>query len=198
MQYTELSLPLRHGRCGAPRHAVALMQGCKWARADLLGLPAKIAGSCGHLHASCQLKWRNLQSLLGYTRTCKVCNRRPSLQCLELRSSPSSPSAAAAGTVACHTVRTVRTCHLSTVAAHVRACRGTPSVPLSLSLENRAPLTIPLPERQTQWDGGSMWVQDLVFSGRDVPDAGHHLLQRSAEHRLGPRVPYGCCAGLVN
>jgi len=24
-----------------------------------------------------------------------------------------------------------------------------------LSLENRAPLTIPLPERQTQWDGGS-------------------------------------------
>ena len=31
----------------------------------------------------------------------------------------------------------------------------TPSVPLSLSFENRAPLTIPLPERQTQWDGGS-------------------------------------------
>ena len=31
----------------------------------------------------------------------------------------------------------------------------TPSVPLSLSFENRAPLTIPVPERQTQWDGGS-------------------------------------------
>ena len=40
----------------------------------------------------------------------------------------------------------------------VNACRvekSTPSVPLSLSLENRAPLTIPVPERQTQWDGGS-------------------------------------------
>ena len=32
----------------------------------------------------------------------------------------------------------------------------THSVPLSLSFENRAPLTIPVPERQTQWDGGSM------------------------------------------
>jgi len=36
-----------------------------------------------------------------------------------------------------------------------RASSSTPSVPLSLSFENRAPLTIPVPERQTQWDGGS-------------------------------------------
>ena len=46
----------------------------------------------------------------------------------------------------------------------------TPSVPLSLSLENRAPLTIPLPERQTQWDGGSIcwsatyWHIHIAFS----------------------------------
>jgi len=38
---------------------------------------------------------------------------------------------------------------------HLKSSTHTPSVPLSLSFENRVPLTIPLPERQTQWDGGS-------------------------------------------
>ena len=41
--------------------------------------------------------------------------------------------------------------------------QGTPSVPLSLSLENRAPLTIPIPERQTQWDGGSITTRSEMI-----------------------------------
>ena len=45
--------------------------------------------------------------------------------------------------------------YLGTLALMLWLLRRTPSVPLSLSFENRAPLTIPLPERQTQWDGGS-------------------------------------------
>ena len=42
----------------------------------------------------------------------------------------------------------------------------TPSVPLSLSFENRAPLTIPLPERQTQWDGGS--TTEMLFNAGTI------------------------------
>ena len=42
--------------------------------------------------------------------------------------------------------------------------RSTPSVPLSLSFENCAPLTIPVPERQTQWDEGSKCQKKDFFS----------------------------------
>jgi len=38
-----------------------------------------------------------------------------------------------------------------------------------LSLENRVPLTIPVPERQTQWDGGSRCRSCCCFISLFLP-----------------------------
>jgi len=78
----------------------------------------------------------------------------------------------------------------------------TPSVPLSLSLENRAPLTIPLPERQTQWDGGSMG--QAASGAPTFPRVCQQLTQRPALRSSSRRVYIyksitnqgTCCGGI--